>query len=274
MKYFNEKSSKGIVNLFSDFLVKEINKTNQHDVVIEVTDCGKFLVVNGMTSSSKILDMVQVKDNFVSEYETLLTDFGYSHINIIDLIMYEQELIKKFNHMFDFYNSSRPIYHQSIIDTINDTIQPKYNTLSFTNRMEYELDYSEDNTSNLSFYTYSPLNISSEFPHGYSLSMGRQELYYSEYICNQLFDTLLTNQITFEYSSVVLDETEDYNIKIVSNSIHPTKDITSMILDVFDFDMLKFNNTIKDYNILDDLLKPLDTKPWLIKDKIKDLILF
>jgi hypothetical protein len=47
-----------------------------------------------------------------------------------------------------------------------------------------------------------------------------------------------------------------------------------MILDVFDFDMLKFNNTIKDYNILDDLLKPLDTKPWLIKDKIKDLILF
>ena len=42
MKYFNEKSNKGIVNLFADFLVKEINKTNQHDVVIEVTDCGKF----------------------------------------------------------------------------------------------------------------------------------------------------------------------------------------------------------------------------------------
>ena len=79
MKYFNEKSNKGIVNLFADFLVKEINKTNQHDVVIEVTDCGKFLVVNGMTSSSKILDMVQIKDNFVSEYETLLTDFGYSN---------------------------------------------------------------------------------------------------------------------------------------------------------------------------------------------------
>lgn len=274
MKYVNEKSNKGIVNLFSDFLVKEINKTNQHDVVIEVTDCGKFWVVNGMTSSSKILDMVQVKDNFASEYETLLNDFGYTNINIIDLIMYDQELVKKFYHIFDFYNSTRPIYHQSIVDTINDPIQPKYNTITYTHRLEYELDYSEDNTSNLSFYTYSPLNISSEFPHGYSLSMGRQELYYSEYICNQLFDTLLSNQITFEYSSVVLDETEDYNIKIVSNSIHPTKDITSMILDVFDFDMLKFNNVIKDYDLLDDLLKPLDNKPWLIKDKIKDLILF
>lgn len=274
MKYVNEKSNKGIVNLFADFLVKEINKTNQHDVVIEVTDCGKFLVVNGMTSSSKILDMVQVKDSFVSQYETLLSDFGYTNINIIDLIMYDQELVKKFYHIFDFYNTERPIYHQSIIEAINNPIQPKYNTITYTHRLEYELDYSEDNTSNLSFYTYSPLNVSSEFPHGYSLSMGRQELYYSEYICNQLFDTLLSNQITFEYSSVVLDETEDYNIKIVSNSIHPTKDITSMILDVFDFDMLKFNNVIKDYDLLDDLLKPLDNKPWLIKDKIKDLILF
>ena len=47
-----------------------------------------------------------------------------------------------------------------------------------------------------------------------------------------------------------------------------------MVLDVFDFDMLKFNNIIKDYNILDDLLKPLDNKPWLIKDKTNDLILF
>ena len=272
MKYFNEKSNKGIVNLFADFLVKEINKTNQYDVVIEVTDCGKFLVVNGMTSSSKILDMVQVKDNFVSEYETLLTDFGYSHINIIDLIMYEQELVKKFYYMFDFYNSSRPIYHQSIIDAINDPTQPKYNTISYTNRIEYELDYSEDNTSNLSFYTYSPLNISSEFPHGYSLSMGRQELYYSEYICNQLFNVILTNKVTFKYSSIKVDE--DNQIDVESNSIYPKKDITSMVLDVFDFDMLVFNDKIKGYDIVEDITNPFGDKPWLVKDKLKDLILF
>jgi hypothetical protein len=47
-----------------------------------------------------------------------------------------------------------------------------------------------------------------------------------------------------------------------------------MVLDVFDFDMLVFNNKIKDYDIMEDLTKPFDKKPWLNKDKLKDLILF
>jgi hypothetical protein len=102
--------------------------------------------------------------------------------------------------------------------------------------------------------------------------MGRQELYYSEYICNQLFDVLLTDKLTFKYSSVKVDE--DNQIDIVSNSIHPKKDIISMVLDVFDFDMLVFNDKIKNYDIIEDMTLPFDTKPWLTRDKIKDLILF
>ena len=102
--------------------------------------------------------------------------------------------------------------------------------------------------------------------------MGRQELYYSEYICNQLFDVILTDKLTFKYSSVKVDE--DNQIDIISNSINPKKDIISMVLDVFDFDMLVFNNKIKDYDIIEDTTLPFDTKPWLLRDKIKDLILF
>jgi hypothetical protein len=154
-----------------------------------------------------------------------------------------------------------------------DNPQPKFNSISYNNnRLEYELDYSEDDTSNLNYYTYSPLNISSEFPHGYSLSMGRQELYYSEYICNQLFDVLLIDKLTFKYSSVKVDE--DNQIDIISNSIHPKKDIISMVLDVFDFDMLMFNDKIKNYDIIEDTTLPFDKKPWITRDKIKDLILF
>jgi hypothetical protein len=47
-----------------------------------------------------------------------------------------------------------------------------------------------------------------------------------------------------------------------------------MVLDVFDFDMLKFKSTIKSYDIIEDLTKPFDKKPWLIKDRIKDLVIF
>jgi hypothetical protein len=31
---------------------------------------------------------------------------------------------------------------------------------------------------------------------------------------------------------------------------------------------------IKDYDIMEDIIKPFDKKPWLVRDKIKDLILF
>jgi len=272
MKYINENSNKGLVSIFSDFLVKEINKTHNYDVVIEVTDCGKFFIVNGLTNSDKILDMIQMKEEFTKEYKTLLEKYGYTNLNIIDLIMYGQELEKKTNYTFDFYNSERPIYHNDIIVNILEITQPKFNSITYNNRLEYELDYSENDTSNLPYFTYAPLNITSEFPHGYSLSMGRQELYYSEYISNQLLDILLTDKLTFKYSSVKVDE--DNQIDVESNSIYPKKDITSMVLDVFDFDMLVFNDKIKGYDIVEDITNPFGDKPWLVKDKVKDLILF
>jgi hypothetical protein len=272
MKYINENSNRGLVNLFSDYIVNKINKDKQYDVVIEVTDCGKFFVVNGMTNSDKILDMIKVKESFLKSYKSLLTNFGYENVNVIDLIMYDKELSKKNEYTFDFYNSSRPIYHYNLINTLINNPQPKFNSISYNSRLEYELDYSEDDTTNLEFYTYSPLNISSEFPHGYSLSMGRQELYYSEYVSNQLFDVILTDRLTFKYSSIKQDE--DNQINIHSLSLFPQKDIISMVLDVFDFDMLVFNDTIKGYDIMEDITKPFDKKPWLLRDKIKDLILF
>ena len=272
MKYINENSNRGLVNLFSDYIVNEINKTHQYDVVVEVTDCGKFFIVNGMTNSDKVLDMVKVKETFLETHKSLLTNFGYENVNIIDLIMYDRDLKKKTDYTFDFYNSTRPIYHYNLINTLVDDSQPKFNSIQYTNRLEYELDYSEDDTNHLEYFTYAPLNITSEFPHGYSLSMGRQELYYSEYICNQLFNVILTNKVTFKYSSIKVDE--DNQIDIKSNSIYPNKDITSMVLDIFDFDMLVFNDKIKDYDIMEDIRNPFGDKPWLIKDKLKDLILF
>jgi hypothetical protein len=272
MKYINENSNRGLVNLFADYIVNLINKTYQYDVVIEVTDCGKFFIVNGMTNSDKVLDMVKVKETFLETHKSLLTNFGYENVNIIDLIMYNRDLAKKTDYTFDFYKSERPIYHNDIIVNILEIPQPKFNSITYNNRLEYELDYSENDTSNLQYFTYAPLNITSEFPHGYSLSMGRQELYYSEYICNQLFNVILTNKITFKYSSIKVDE--DNQIDVESNSIYPKKDITSMVLDVFDFDMLVFNDKIKGYDIIEDITKPFSDKPWLFKDRLKDLILF
>jgi|LakMenEpi03Aug12_release.lakeMendotaPanAssembly.Ray.scaffolds.fasta_scaffold37370_10 hypothetical protein len=275
MKYINKNSNRGIVNLFADFIVKKINKTTQYDVVIEVVDCGRFLVVNGMTNCEEILDIMTVKEEFMTEYKTLLTIFGYEHINIIDLIIYKHELVKKDEHFFTLYsNNIRPYYHKDVTDFVqNSTTDYKFHSVNYTHQLEPEIDFSEENVSNLDYYTYNPLNITSEFPYGHSLSMGRSNLYYSEYICNQIFDIIGASEITFKFS-LSQNKDEDFNIRIKSNGIYKEETIKSLILDVFDFNISKFQHGILSYDIIEDITIPFGDKPWLIRDRVKDLVVF
>jgi hypothetical protein len=70
-----------------------------------------------------------------------LEEFGYKILNIIDVIIYNTELSKKTEYIFDFYKSERPIYHNNIIVNILEFPQPKFNSISYNNnRLEYELD--------------------------------------------------------------------------------------------------------------------------------------
>lgn len=275
MKYINQKSNRGIVNLFADFVLKEINKDKEYDTTIEVTDCGRFFVINGMTNSENILNITTVKEDFVKENKTLLTIFGYEHINVIDLILYKQELVKKDEQFFTLYgNSDRPLYHQKVIDLVEKSNENfKYHSINYTNKLETEIDFSQEDTSSVDFFTYNPLTITSEFPHGHSLSMGRLNLYYSEYIANQIFDVINATEMVFKFS-LQKNKDEDFNISIKSDGIYKESDIKSMVLDVFDFNIGKFESMISGYDIYKDITEPFQTKPWLVRDKVKDLILF
>jgi hypothetical protein len=88
-----------------------------------------------------------------------------------------------------------------------------------------------------------------------------------------LFNEIFTKKIDIKFSST-LNNDEDLNIDIKTKGLYSNEDVKSMILDVFDFDLTKFKSVIDDYNIMDDLLKPLDKKPWLVRDRVKDTILF
>jgi len=273
MNYINKNSNRGIVNLLADFIIKEINKESNHDSVIEVTDCGKFFVVNGMTSTSVVLNMSEINDKFLTEYKSLMLDYGYEHINIIDLIIYDTELVRKDEFWFTFYRSERPIYKSSLISLLPTLQDVKYNSINNLEPVSVELDFSQNDTSKVPYFTYSPLNISSEFPHGYSLSMGRLMLYYSEYISNQLFTVLHTDKIDLKISTI-LDNNEDFSIEVIGNSAYPNKTIKSMILDVFDFNLNKFEKTLSDYDLIMDIEDPTGNKPWLITDRLSDLVMF
>lgn len=117
------------------------------------------------------------------------------------------------------------------------------------------------------------LSICSEFPYGYSLSCGRLMNYYTHYMFNNMYSTLNIDKAKFFFTQG-LNENEDFDIDIVSDSWVDKDDVKSLILDVFDFDLDSFKETVIDYNITQDILFPSNVKPYTRQDRLKDVLLF
>jgi hypothetical protein len=116
------------------------------------------------------------------------------------------------------------------------------------------------------------ISITSEFPYGYSLGCGRGIYYYAHYMFNQMYTLLGVDNLMFKYNSE-LDENEDHKIKIVSDSTLPKQTIKDLVLDVFDMNVKEFNECLTNYNLIEDITKPDEPKPYLVQDRLKDIIL-
>jgi len=270
MKLINLNSKKGIVNLFADFILKNININNE--TIIQVTDFNHFFIVNGITNSKTVLDLPKIKDEFISEYQDLLKEVEYDeNINVMDLIKYNEKINKETSIECDFYDSKRNLYHPILTD------------YEFSDNSIYSVDYDIDfkYETKLGFKTImsgfyqSPLQVTSEFPHGYSFSMGRTLLYYSEYIANNIMTSLLGNKIKILLSTEKTFDGEQEILIDFNQDFLSSNNVKSMILDVFDFDFETFNKKLELYDICDDIKKPTESKPWLVKDiNPKDLYVF
>jgi hypothetical protein len=190
------------------------------------------MVVNGQTTSDKVIDINDLKEEFSNEHEDLLESLEIANFNTIDIIKYQQEI---------------PDLSKSWV-RVNKSLYVK----------------EEDPVIEVS--------ITSEFPYGYSLGCGRGLHYYAHYMFNQMYSLLGVDNLMFHYRNE-LDENEDYKIKIVSDSKIPNKKIKDLILDVFDMNVKEFSGCLENYNLMDDILKPNDPKPYLVHDSFKHSIL-
>jgi hypothetical protein len=119
--------------------------------------------------------------------------------------------------------------------------------------------------------SFGEISISSEFPYGYSLRTGRSMVYYSHYILNQISSTIGSDNMFIHFLPKVEDEMD---IKVITNSMYDSKTIKSLILDVFDFDLEDFSNRMESYDITQDILNPEGEKPYLVQDRLEDVIIF
>jgi hypothetical protein len=59
MRLLNKNSKRFIINLFSDFILSKINRSEKS--IIQVSDCNNFVVVIGKSTSKDILDLLAIK---------------------------------------------------------------------------------------------------------------------------------------------------------------------------------------------------------------------
>jgi hypothetical protein len=87
-----------------------------------------------------------------------------------------------------------------------------------------------------------------------------------------MYTLLGVDNLMFKYNSE-LDENEDHKIKIVSDSTLPKQTIKDLVLDVFDMNVKEFSDCLTNYNLIEDITKPEDPKPYLVQDRLEDIIL-
>jgi hypothetical protein len=159
MRKLEKNTRRYFVNLFADYILSKFEK--KENTNIQVTDCENFVVVNGQTTSSKVLILNDLKSEFIESNKDMFTLLNQESFNIIDIIKYEQEIT-------DFSRAWITVNKSLYVDE---------------------------------FDPVSEINISSEFPYGHSLGCGRGILYYSHYIFNHMYSLLGVDKVYFRYSS-------------------------------------------------------------------------
>lgn len=201
--------------------------------IIQVSDVGSFYVINGITTSETFLDINSIRDEFTEKFQDILTSLEIKSLNVIDIIKYNQEI---------------------------GNIEKgwiKVNKIPFIEEPE----------------PLSEISINSEFPYGHSLNCGRLMVYYTHYMFNQVYSTIMTDEVHFFFTKKI-DSNEDFKIKVVTDKGLHKDIIKSLILDVFNFDLEEFSFKVVSYDLTQDILDPMGEKPYLIQDRLEDVIVF
>jgi len=228
MKILSKSSREFFVNSFSEFILSKI--PIKENTIIQVVDCENFYVVKGKTTFKEILDLNKIKNEFYTENPELKNEKNL--LNTIDLIDYGSKLndVEKFSGIF--YNTDNCSFNKK--------------------NMEHE----------------SPLVVTSNFPFGYSLEMGRILYFFAKRLVynippNYVFDKLIVTIKKNKSDIDILFEEEDGTV---------LETLNSLFLDCTDLSLQKFKKEVVQSNWTEELKcyeKDLD----FLKKKLKGVIL-
>ena len=232
-----------ITNLFADFIVSKI--PHNEETIIKVVDCRNFFIIKGKTSYNQVLDLPIILEEFRKKYEDYLTNIKLSHT--VDLIEYEVKMDNPKEFEFVYHNTSNCAYSHKQFDSYENK------------KSSYDYNYV------ITEITDENMVSISEFPHGYSLGQGRLHYYYGKHIFYSIPTNYPVNTVIFNMSKNKTEDGEPIFSVRQPNSISIDKNLTSAILDVFDFDMSWLEKEIKKVDWSFELLNPLEEYDFIKK---------
>jgi hypothetical protein len=232
-----------VTNLFADFIVSKI--PHNEETIIKVVDCKNFFIIKGKTSYNQVLDLTIILDEFLKKYEDHIGNVKLSHT--VDLIEYEVKMDKPKEFEFVYHNTVNCSYH--------------YNQIELYENKKSSYNYNQITTE----ITDEDMVSVSEFPYGYSLGQGRLHYYYGKHIFYSIPTNYPVNTVIFNISKNKTEDGEPIFSARQSNSTSIDKNLTSAILDVFDFDMAWLEKEIKKVDWSFELLNPLEEYDFIKK---------
>ena len=232
-----------ITNLFADFIVSKI--PHSEETIIKVVDCTNFFIIKGKTSYSQVLDLTIILDEFLKKYEDHIGNVKLSHT--VDLIEYDVKMSTPNNFEFVYHNTPNCSYSYSQFDSYENK------------KSSYDYNYV------ITEITDENMVSISEFPHGYSLGQGRLHYYYGKHIFYSIPTNYPVNTVIFNMCKNKTDNGEPIFSVRQSNSTSIDKNLTSAILDVFDFNMSWLEKEIKKVDWSLELLNPLEEYDFIKK---------
>ena len=245
-------SKLSIVNLFADFILNKIPKDQES--IIQIADCVNFFVIKGKTTHSEPLDIIKIKEEFITKFKEQLGETKLSHT--IDLIEYNSKLKP--------LKSLSCSYHYGTDNCSYTTSQVSEYLKDDTKSYQHEIHVK-------SLDDISLINCS-EFPHGHSLGQGRLMYYYGKHIFYNIPSSYPVNTLTFNLSTEK-EEMGDPLFSVMKSKGEVDDVLTSAILDIFDFDMSWLKNEIKKVDWSIEITNPLQDYDFL-KKKVKDFVIF
>lgn len=238
------------VNLFADFILSHI--ANDEHTKIQITDTGKFHIINGYTTSKDKINLSKITEEFNELFGTII----HSPItNTIDILNYDSEPKPAKKIQITLHDTSNCVYSEEQLNLYNIN---KWKSYQHKGLIVYDYDDSNEPS------------ISSFDPFGCSAKQYRGLLNYIKKIYYNLRTDCLVGSLT-----ISVDLTKDEPDIDVYNLYYNKKDekLKSAILDYFDFDLSKTIEITKNMDFLTESRFPyMDLN--IFKKRLEDFYLF